>query len=72
MAIEHQQRILAQDKTLHGGDSKILTVSIFLFVFVQKEVTDTPSRKKRSLSHREEGETTETFIAQMTVFDKNR
>ncbi|XP_028256456.1 polycomb protein suz12-B isoform X2 [Parambassis ranga] len=36
------------------------------------EVTDTPSRKKRSSSHREEGETTETYVAQMTVFDKNR
>uniref|UniRef100_A0AAQ4QNR9 SUZ12 polycomb repressive complex 2 subunit b n=1 Tax=Gasterosteus aculeatus aculeatus TaxID=481459 RepID=A0AAQ4QNR9_GASAC len=36
------------------------------------ENIDTPSRKKRSLSHREEGETTETFVAQMTVFDKNR
>uniref|UniRef100_A0AAQ5ZIN8 Polycomb protein VEFS-Box domain-containing protein n=1 Tax=Amphiprion ocellaris TaxID=80972 RepID=A0AAQ5ZIN8_AMPOC len=36
------------------------------------DVTDTPSRKKRSLSHREEGETTETYVAQMTVFDKNR
>uniref|UniRef100_A0A7N6BNR2 Polycomb protein VEFS-Box domain-containing protein n=1 Tax=Anabas testudineus TaxID=64144 RepID=A0A7N6BNR2_ANATE len=36
------------------------------------DVTDTPSRKKRSSSHREEGETTETFVAQMTVFDKNR
>ncbi|XP_033938624.1 polycomb protein suz12-B isoform X2 [Pseudochaenichthys georgianus] len=35
------------------------------------EVTDAPSRKKRSSSHRE-GETTETFVAQMTVFDKNR
>ncbi|KAK7144606.1 hypothetical protein R3I94_010888 [Phoxinus phoxinus] len=31
-----------------------------------------PSRKKRSLSHRGDGETTETFVAQMTVFDKNR
>uniref|UniRef100_A0A8D0AS30 SUZ12 polycomb repressive complex 2 subunit b n=1 Tax=Sander lucioperca TaxID=283035 RepID=A0A8D0AS30_SANLU len=36
------------------------------------DVTDTPSRKKRSSSHRDEGETTETFVAQMTVFDKNR
>lgn len=36
------------------------------------DVTDTPTRKKRSSSHREEGETTETYIAQMTVFDKNR
>ncbi|XP_029293668.1 polycomb protein suz12-B isoform X6 [Cottoperca gobio] len=36
------------------------------------ENIDTPSRKKRSSSHREEGETTETFVAQMTVFDKNR
>lgn len=41
-------------------------------VFVFKEVTDTPSRKKRSSTHREEGETTETYVAQMTVFDKNR
>ncbi|XP_067315572.1 polycomb protein suz12-B [Pseudorasbora parva] len=31
-----------------------------------------PSRKKRSLSHRGDGESTETFVAQMTVFDKNR
>uniref|UniRef100_A0A6Q2WZQ1 Polycomb protein VEFS-Box domain-containing protein n=1 Tax=Esox lucius TaxID=8010 RepID=A0A6Q2WZQ1_ESOLU len=36
------------------------------------DVTETPSRKKRSSSHREDGETTETFVAQMTVFDKNR
>uniref|UniRef100_A0A8C4E547 SUZ12 polycomb repressive complex 2 subunit b n=1 Tax=Dicentrarchus labrax TaxID=13489 RepID=A0A8C4E547_DICLA len=36
------------------------------------DVIDTPSRKKRSSSHREEGETTETYVAQMTVFDKNR
>uniref|UniRef100_A0A8D3CKE0 SUZ12 polycomb repressive complex 2 subunit b n=1 Tax=Scophthalmus maximus TaxID=52904 RepID=A0A8D3CKE0_SCOMX len=36
------------------------------------DVTDTPSRKKRTSSHREEGETTETYVAQMTVFDKNR
>uniref|UniRef100_A0A668ATT5 SUZ12 polycomb repressive complex 2 subunit b n=1 Tax=Myripristis murdjan TaxID=586833 RepID=A0A668ATT5_9TELE len=33
---------------------------------------ETPSRKKRSSSHREDGETTETYVAQMTVFDKNR
>ncbi|XP_060916205.1 polycomb protein suz12-B isoform X2 [Labrus mixtus] len=36
------------------------------------DVTDTPSRKKRSSSHRDEGDATETFVAQMTVFDKNR
>ncbi|XP_013860354.1 polycomb protein suz12-B isoform X1 [Austrofundulus limnaeus] len=36
------------------------------------DVTDTPSRKKRNSAHREEGETTETYVAQMTVFDKNR
>uniref|UniRef100_A0A668APU4 SUZ12 polycomb repressive complex 2 subunit b n=1 Tax=Myripristis murdjan TaxID=586833 RepID=A0A668APU4_9TELE len=36
------------------------------------DVTETPSRKKRSSSHREDGETTETYVAQMTVFDKNR
>uniref|UniRef100_A0AAX7U8Q4 Polycomb protein VEFS-Box domain-containing protein n=1 Tax=Astatotilapia calliptera TaxID=8154 RepID=A0AAX7U8Q4_ASTCA len=35
-------------------------------------VTDTPNRKKRSSSHRDEGQTTETYVAQMTVFDKNR
>ncbi|XP_061080735.1 polycomb protein suz12-B-like [Conger conger] len=29
-----------------------------------------PNRKKRNASHREDGET--TFVAQMTVFDKNR
>lgn len=44
----------------------------FGFLFVYKDVTDTPTRKKRSSSHREEGETTETYVAQMTVFDKNR
>uniref|UniRef100_A0A7N6AFW6 Polycomb protein VEFS-Box domain-containing protein n=1 Tax=Anabas testudineus TaxID=64144 RepID=A0A7N6AFW6_ANATE len=38
----------------------------------RRDTNDTPSRKKRSSSHREEGETTETFVAQMTVFDKNR
>ncbi|XP_052455309.1 polycomb protein suz12-B [Carassius gibelio] len=31
-----------------------------------------PSRKRRNLSHRGNGETPETFVAQMTVFDKNR
>ncbi|XP_051568016.1 polycomb protein suz12-B [Myxocyprinus asiaticus] len=31
-----------------------------------------PSRKKRNSSHRGDGDTTETFVAQMTVFDKNR
>ncbi|XP_029135638.1 polycomb protein suz12-B isoform X2 [Labrus bergylta] len=36
------------------------------------DVTDTPSRKKRSSSHRDDGDATETFVAQMTVFDKNR
>ncbi|CAL1601611.1 unnamed protein product [Knipowitschia caucasica] len=36
------------------------------------DVTDIPSRKKRSSSHREECDMCETFIAQMTVFDKNR
>ncbi|CAI5679988.1 unnamed protein product [Oreochromis niloticus] len=36
------------------------------------DVTDTPTRKKRSSSHRDEGEATETYVAQMTVFDKNR
>ncbi|CAL8328832.1 unnamed protein product [Lota lota] len=36
------------------------------------DVTETPSRKKRSSSHREEDGSTETYIAQMTVFDKNR
>uniref|UniRef100_A0A3Q4B1M3 Uncharacterized protein n=1 Tax=Mola mola TaxID=94237 RepID=A0A3Q4B1M3_MOLML len=35
------------------------------------DVMDTPTRKKRSSSHREEGEPTETYVAQMTVFDKN-
>uniref|UniRef100_A0AAZ3SRG7 Polycomb protein VEFS-Box domain-containing protein n=1 Tax=Oncorhynchus tshawytscha TaxID=74940 RepID=A0AAZ3SRG7_ONCTS len=35
-------------------------------------VNEVPSRKKRSSTHREDGETTETFVAQMTVFDKNR
>uniref|UniRef100_A0A3Q3H1E9 SUZ12 polycomb repressive complex 2 subunit b n=1 Tax=Kryptolebias marmoratus TaxID=37003 RepID=A0A3Q3H1E9_KRYMA len=36
------------------------------------DVTDTPSRKKRNSAHRDEEETTETYVAQMTVFDKNR
>uniref|UniRef100_A0A4W5PXI6 SUZ12 polycomb repressive complex 2 subunit b n=1 Tax=Hucho hucho TaxID=62062 RepID=A0A4W5PXI6_9TELE len=36
------------------------------------DMTEVPSRKKRSSAHREDGETTETFVAQMTVFDKNR
>uniref|UniRef100_A0A7N9AYS2 SUZ12 polycomb repressive complex 2 subunit b n=1 Tax=Mastacembelus armatus TaxID=205130 RepID=A0A7N9AYS2_9TELE len=36
------------------------------------DVTDTPSRKKRSSSHRAEGDNTETYVAQMMVFDKNR
>uniref|UniRef100_A0A3Q2NXH3 SUZ12 polycomb repressive complex 2 subunit b n=1 Tax=Fundulus heteroclitus TaxID=8078 RepID=A0A3Q2NXH3_FUNHE len=36
------------------------------------DVIETPSRKKRGSAHREEGGTTETYIAQMTVFDKNR
>ncbi|XP_015244045.1 PREDICTED: polycomb protein suz12-B-like [Cyprinodon variegatus] len=36
------------------------------------DVTETHSRKKRSSAHREEAGTTETYIAQMTVFDKNR
>ncbi|XP_030645872.1 polycomb protein suz12-A [Chanos chanos] len=33
-------------------------------------IEELPSRKRRSSSHREDGET--TFVAQMTVFDKNR
>lgn len=41
-------------------------------VFACLDVTEVPSRKKRSSAHREDGETTETFVAQMTVFDKNR
>lgn len=36
------------------------------------DVIETPSRKKRSSSHREDVDTTETYVAQMTVFDKNR
>uniref|UniRef100_A0A8C7T3J5 SUZ12 polycomb repressive complex 2 subunit b n=1 Tax=Oncorhynchus mykiss TaxID=8022 RepID=A0A8C7T3J5_ONCMY len=36
------------------------------------ENIEVPSRKKRSSTHREDGENTETFVAQMTVFDKNR
>ncbi|XP_026119003.1 polycomb protein suz12-B [Carassius auratus] len=31
-----------------------------------------PSRRKRNSSHRGDGEIPETFVAQMTVFDKNR
>lgn len=45
------------------------TVLMLLSVDVKEEL---PSRKKRSLSHRGDGETTEIFVAQMTVFDKNR
>ncbi|XP_076871558.1 polycomb protein suz12-B [Brachyhypopomus gauderio] len=36
---------------------------------VKEEVAN---RKKRSSSHRDDGDATETFVAQMTVFDKNR
>ncbi|KAM9314596.1 polycomb protein suz12-B isoform 2-T2 [Pholidichthys leucotaenia] len=36
------------------------------------DVTETPTRKKRGSAHRDEGETTETYVAQMAVFDKNR
>uniref|UniRef100_A0A8C5G7W5 Polycomb protein VEFS-Box domain-containing protein n=1 Tax=Gouania willdenowi TaxID=441366 RepID=A0A8C5G7W5_GOUWI len=36
------------------------------------DVVDAPSRKKRSSSHKDEAEGTETYVAQMTVFDKNR
>lgn len=42
---------------------------MLLFVDVKEEL---PSRKKRNSSHRGDGETPETFVAQMTVFDKNR
>lgn len=42
---------------------------MLLFVDVKEEL---PSRKKRNSSHRGDGEILETFIAQMTVFDKNR
>lgn len=49
----------------------IISRLLMCFVFLE-DVTDTPTRKKRSSSHREEGETTETYVAQMTVFDKNR
>lgn len=46
---------------------------LFLYpLYLCKDVLDTHARKKRSSSHREEGETTETYVAQMTVFDKNR
>ncbi|XP_061839725.1 polycomb protein suz12-B isoform X2 [Nerophis lumbriciformis] len=36
------------------------------------DVIDTPSRKKRNSTHKEEGDAIETYVAQMTVFDKNR
>ncbi|XP_061882121.1 polycomb protein suz12-B-like isoform X2 [Entelurus aequoreus] len=36
------------------------------------DVTDTPSRKKRNSTLKEEGDAIETYVAQMTVFDKNR
>lgn len=42
---------------------------MLLFVDVKEEL---PSRKKRNSSHRGDGEIPETFVAQMTVFDKNR
>ncbi len=42
---------------------------MLLFVDVEEEL---PSRKKRNSSHRGDGEILETFVAQMTVFDKNR
>lgn len=41
--------------------------TFFYFPDVIEEVS---SRKKRYSSHRDDGET--TFVAQMTVFDKNR
>lgn len=41
-------------------------------LYVRSDLLDGHARKKRSSSHREEGETTETYVAQMTVFDKNR
>lgn len=47
-------------------------ISHTIFVVLCEDVMDTPTRKKRSSSHREEGEPTETYVAQMTVFDKNR
>lgn len=59
----NRTRIRAETETM-----KLLLYSLFL----RKDVLDTPARKKRSSSHREEGEMTETFVAQMTVFDKNR
>ncbi|XP_037114183.1 polycomb protein suz12-B isoform X2 [Syngnathus acus] len=36
------------------------------------DVRDTQSRKKRNSSAKDEGDATETYVAQMTVFDKNR
>ncbi|KAM9819767.1 polycomb protein suz12-B isoform X2 [Syngnathus typhle] len=36
------------------------------------DVRDTQSRKKRNSSPKDEGDATETYVAQMTVFDKNR
>ncbi|XP_049577283.1 polycomb protein suz12-B isoform X2 [Syngnathus scovelli] len=36
------------------------------------DVRDAQSRKKRNSSPKDEGDTTETYVAQMTVFDKNR
>lgn len=62
----------------HIINKNLLVVSRNIFHFIlysllfRTDVTDTPSRKKRTSSHREEGETTETYVAQMTVFDKNR
>lgn len=52
--------------------SALVRLTLSVSVFLWPDVTDTPSRKKRSSSHRDEGETTETYVAQMTVFDKNR
>ena len=60
---------ISVDATVRGW---LWDFSLCFFIFSREDVTDTPSRKKRSSSHRDEGETTETYVAQMTVFDKNR
>ena len=61
-----------QELAFERGQSFRSTNVFFYSLCLGKDVLDTHARKKRSSSHREEGESTETYVAQMTVFDKNR
>lgn len=45
----------------------MIWIPYFLYADVNEEL---PARRKRNSSNREDGE--KTFVAQMTVFDKNR